>query len=859
MNAQKPSVMMIISQFRPVASGAELQAERLAYKLAGLGFPLQVLTQHRDPTSLSDEIFRGVKIHRCDFPLAYNLNYEAVPTLHYLIKKRHTFDILHNHQMWGHAVVATLVARWLGKKNVIKLACAGTFGDLEVLSTLRYAKWGLQVLQMADAIIAVSHEIQSELLEYGFAAEKIHRIPNGVDVEEFQRSRPFPSNPRRRFILLGRRTPQKGIDTALKALKILADKGLAVDLELKFYGWDYAEWDYRQMAQDLGVEELVTFLPFENNVLDVYQAAYCLLLPSVGEGLSNVLLEAMSLEMPVIASKVSGTEEVLDDQKNGLLIPPGSPEALASAMDLVLAKPELAFDWGRQARRKVQEHYSLDAVAQKYAKLYDFLVSKKGSRHKGLDFLEMSSPRSIMVAAPGCPAGMIGELLEDRVLPASTNLEVLLPPGNPAAYDGLCDREIREGAQVVVTSGLSFFSTRHLQWLREKLRSCENVFLLIPQSPYQDSTSALASLITFLVTGKAITILRPADQAVDPSAEPGIDVNRLDVTKKWLVTEVNRSFLVKELRNFVWSASPDFIKNWIKYVQRELGYYLGAYNLETDGTLPFNLQPLDFSPEALERDVKYALGTANTWIDVLPGGADFLKGKKVMEIGPGINFGSILTLACLGAQVLVTDRFLTPWDPEYHPKFYALLRESLAERWPSIDLSPLEKIIAERHYPRESICAYTCSLEKLSGVPDQSLDLVISNAVFEHLYDLKSAFAHLARITKPGGLGLHQVDFRDHRDYTRPLEYLLLSKKEFSIEFRERHGECGNRFRPNEMWHIFESVGFEVKEFRPDIFVEEEYLQEFLGRLRRARKSRYVNYDVEDLRHVSGLFILVKK
>jgi glycosyltransferase involved in cell wall biosynthesis len=377
MSASKPSVMMIISQFRPVASGAELQAERLAYKLAALGFPLQVLTQHRDPASLPYEVFRGVKIHRCEFDLAYHLNREAAPTLHYLIKNRHTFDILHNHQMWGHAVVATLVARWLGKKNIIKLACAGAFGDLEVFSHLRYAKWGLQVLQMADAIIAVSHEIEAELVQHGFAAEKIHRIPNGVDVEEFQRTRALPANPHRRFILLGRRTPQKGIDTALMAVKILADKGLATDLELKFYGWDYAEWDYRQMARDLGVESFVTFLPFENNVMGVYQDAYCLLLPSLGEGLSNVLLEAMSLEMPVIASKVSGTEEVVDDQKNGLLIPPGSPDDLAAAMELVLARPEQALEWGRQARRKVQEHYSLDAVAQKYARLYDALMHNK--------------------------------------------------------------------------------------------------------------------------------------------------------------------------------------------------------------------------------------------------------------------------------------------------------------------------------------------------------------------------------------------------------------------------------------------------------------------------------------------------
>ena len=376
MTAQKPSVMMITYRFRPVASGAELQAERLAYKLAELGFPMKVLTQHRDPSSPLYEVFQGVEIHRCVFPLAYQ-HREAGPTLRWLIKKIHTFDILHNHQMFEHAVISTLIARWFGKKNIIKLALAGKFGDLEVFSQFRFAKWGLQVLRLADAMVAVSREIQAELLQHGFAPERIHFIPNGVDLKMFRRSRPLPSHRQKRFILLGRRTPQKGIDIALKAVKILADKGLASDLELKLYGWDYTEWDYRQMAQELEVDRYVSFLPYETDVIKVYQEANCLILPSLSEGLSNVLLECMSMEMPIIASRVSGTVEVVDHEKDGLLIPPGSPESLANAMELVMSNAERASAWGHQARLKVQEHYSLDAVARKYANLYEHLMDKK--------------------------------------------------------------------------------------------------------------------------------------------------------------------------------------------------------------------------------------------------------------------------------------------------------------------------------------------------------------------------------------------------------------------------------------------------------------------------------------------------
>jgi glycosyltransferase involved in cell wall biosynthesis len=67
----------------------------------------------------------------------------------------------------------------------------------------------------------------------------------------------------------------------------------------------------------------------------------------------------------------------LEDQNNGLLFPPGSPEALATCMELLLSQPALAFELGRQARLKVQAHYSMDAVAQKYAELYGFLLNKQ--------------------------------------------------------------------------------------------------------------------------------------------------------------------------------------------------------------------------------------------------------------------------------------------------------------------------------------------------------------------------------------------------------------------------------------------------------------------------------------------------
>lgn len=474
---------------------------------------------------------------------------------------------------------------------------------------------------------------------------------------------------------------------------------------------------------------------------------------------------------------------------------------------------------------------------------------------KRQDHLEGLFTGAGIVVTPGCPASLIQDLLDADVMPVQKNMMVLLPPGFLLEDDTRIDRHRSYGrARILSSPARSFFSTHHLNWVQEKLQSSESIAVLIARPPYRDPIIALASLLVLIVSGKTVTLMRPDDEATDENPESGSDLDGDDITSKWISKKLNLNLLAKELGNLAWFSYPDFVKRLINLADRELNYYFDTY-----GTDPANLRPLDSSPEAIKRDVAYALQTASLWIDCLPSGVEFIKGKRILEIGPGINFGSIVTLACHGARVLVADRFSSPWDAEYHPKFYNSLRDALAEKSTLIDLTPLDEIIGQEQYPQDIISIYTCSLEELSVVPDQSLNMVISNAVFEHLYDVKLAFAHLARITMPGGLGLHQVDFRDHRDYSRPLEHLLLSDKEFSREFKERHGECGNRLRPCEFQQYFEAAGFEVKEFRSDMIVDEEYLTDFMGRLRQARKSGYRNYNAEDFREASGLFIVVRK
>jgi glycosyltransferase involved in cell wall biosynthesis len=373
----KARVMMVIHQFRPITNGAELQAERLAIKLTQLGHEMQVFTELRAPNSLPEENLHGVQVHRVDFKMAYWILTGAENTFQYLVKMRRSYDILHVHQAFGHAVVSIIAAKVFNKRCIVKIACAGEFGDLQVFSKFPGFKHGLSVLQQADCIIAVSSEVEAELLRWGFSSARIKRIPNGVDTELFKRSQPPPLQTPRRFILIGRRTPQKGIDIALEAAQLLMEQGLGNEFEIKFYGSDYAENDYRLMARKLGVTHLVEFMPHNDAVRDVLHAAYALILPSRGEGMPNVLLEAMSFELPVIASRVSGVIDIVEDGVDGLLIPVNDPQALADSMRRIILEPEFASQLGNKARQKVISEFSLESVAEKYSALYDQMWDMK--------------------------------------------------------------------------------------------------------------------------------------------------------------------------------------------------------------------------------------------------------------------------------------------------------------------------------------------------------------------------------------------------------------------------------------------------------------------------------------------------
>jgi SAM-dependent methyltransferase len=296
-------------------------------------------------------------------------------------------------------------------------------------------------------------------------------------------------------------------------------------------------------------------------------------------------------------------------------------------------------------------------------------------------------------------------------------------------------------------------------------------------------------------------------------------------------------------RSYTYSTSP-----WL-FRRRTPG---GA-DTPASGETPVNFRQRDCSPEQMRADVEYALSNGLNHWRRLQKAFGRVEGLRVLEVGPGINFGPMLILGAFGMKPIVADRFLAPWQDGYHDVFYAALADALKKAEPGADVSLLRSLAKSGGYDRNVIGQVEAAMEELP-LPASSVDAIFSNAVLEHLYDLDRSFRQLSRITRPGGFGHHQVDFRDHRHFDRPLEFLLLEENEFQRLYADTHGECGNRFRPHETQRFLCGAGFEVLDFNANMLCPPDYLAGFLPRLRAATRSRYQDLDLDLLEPISGCF-----
>ncbi len=386
---------MAIGQLTTSVGGCEQQAVKLAQALIERGHDVEILTS-RPLGSPAVERIGQVPIQRL-FIFGNRRGLWRLGIYSYiallgeeLLRRRERMDVVHVHQAF-HAAFAAVATRPLHRRPVlVKVATAGVYGDLYQMRSgtipLPASRHLLPTVLDADRLVAISEEIEGELLAAGVPRPHICRIPNGVTLPGEPVSPALRAQARRSLALspldgperdevvvyAGRCRPQKAPELILHAWLRLRQRPRC---HLLILGDGFPEDPrFQRIAAECPRVRLCGRV---SDVPRYLAAADVLLHPSRGEGLSNTLLEALSMGVPCVASGIRANAELLRGGA-GLLSPPEDGTLLGVLCDALLADPRRRQLMSVLARKRALE-FEMGGVCARYEALYEELTEECGA------------------------------------------------------------------------------------------------------------------------------------------------------------------------------------------------------------------------------------------------------------------------------------------------------------------------------------------------------------------------------------------------------------------------------------------------------------------------------------------------
>jgi glycosyltransferase involved in cell wall biosynthesis len=431
---------LVSFQFWPRVGGAEVQAQKQARQLQAFGHDVIVVTLRHDRKWKPKETVDGLPVVRVGgiykrggalrlgrfghLPIDIGMFFS-------LWRLRHRYDVIHVFQISPVAAVAAFVGKLAHKPVIISIQSTGPndtqraqiaqgptlmADTLDNLADLNFLKVDfidivsasgdlsylpqtalgghaiLNFLRKSDVYYQVlSNRGYPYLASRGFRADQIVHISNGIDTTKFHLApelRPDPTRPERDVICVARMDYAKGVDVLVHAwgrmMQVSAQLREDLKPRLRLVGDGILMRHIERIVVELGIQNSVEFLGLRTDIADLLQRAWAFVLPSRWEGMPNALLEAMACGLPCVATRVSGSEDLISDGVNGLLVEPEQPAEMALALYRVMEDPDLAQRLGQEALATVIREYQLTLVVEQCLGLYHRLLTK-GNKALPLD------------------------------------------------------------------------------------------------------------------------------------------------------------------------------------------------------------------------------------------------------------------------------------------------------------------------------------------------------------------------------------------------------------------------------------------------------------------------------------------
>ena len=374
------NICMICGEFPPNCGGQGNYVYYLSKKLIQKGHEITVITRGSWRKTFNENV-DNINVYRTRFLPTYPFHIQPHGFfVNRLFKSMNSkFDIVHFHSPIIPLVQTTLPSivteHGTAKGFIENLELKDVFSLVQKIFSRMYISIDRKVLNSADKVTSVS-DLCAKELKRDYGIKEVDVVQNGVDTSHF-----IPNSGGRedKFVLYtGALVTKKGVIDLIKSAEYVCGK--YPDIEFILTGKGPLEKHLKKLTHELGINKNFSFVGYvsQEKLLKYYQDASIYVLPSYYEGLPTVVLEAMSCELPVVATPVGGIPEVIQNGKTGFLVPPRNPKKLADTILKLLENGDLRKQIGINERKHVRKYFDWNVIADNIEKIYFNLMNNGG-------------------------------------------------------------------------------------------------------------------------------------------------------------------------------------------------------------------------------------------------------------------------------------------------------------------------------------------------------------------------------------------------------------------------------------------------------------------------------------------------
>jgi glycosyltransferase involved in cell wall biosynthesis len=296
--------------------------------------------------------------------------------LYFMLNNRAKFDIVHLHTLSWFSLFALLLAKYMNKKTVLKMANVGEYG-LPPLKESFIGRLQLRIIKTAGVIIAMSNESKKEVCDIGYPVGNIFMTPNGVSIPDNIDVKRSNRSKRCKVICVGRLDEQKNIDSLLRLwAELCLAKSISATLEI--CGTGPLEDKLKLQAVELNISDSVTFRGHVKDVYKYLSSADIFVLFSTAEGNSNAILEAMVAGLPIISTNVGGTVMQVGSQGEEFIVEVNDSDKMQEVLKALICDNGKREQIGKEMYNRARDIFSMERISIQYIEMYTYLNALKG-------------------------------------------------------------------------------------------------------------------------------------------------------------------------------------------------------------------------------------------------------------------------------------------------------------------------------------------------------------------------------------------------------------------------------------------------------------------------------------------------